>query len=76
MLSIQQGRPGEAEAHLGEALRSNPHSAEAHNNLGIALMMLGRTGKAVDHFRQAHALAPQNRAIEKNLQQVLTHTAK
>jgi len=76
MLSIQQGKPGEAGPHLREALRINPHSAQAHNNFGIALIMLGRTDEAIDHFRQAHALAPQDRAIEKNLQQVLTHTAK
>jgi protein O-mannosyl-transferase len=76
MLSIQQGKPGEAELHLREALRINPHSAQAHNNLGIALFVQGRTVEAVDQFRQAHALAPQDRAIEKNLQHVLSHTAK
>src|SRR5262249_38915348 len=37
------------------AIRSNP---ELHNNLGVALAMLGHLDEAIDNFQQALALKP------------------
>jgi tetratricopeptide (TPR) repeat protein len=43
--------PGMAE--LREALRISPHYPDAHNNLGLALGLAGRTEEAIPHFRAA-----------------------
>jgi len=56
-----QGIPGEPAAALApieEALRLRPAYPGAHNNLGLALQKLGRTGEAVTHYREALRLRP------------------
>ena len=52
---------------LRAALRWNPDSAEAHNNLGIALASTGRIDEAMNEFRQALAIDPEFEDARRNL---------
>lgn len=53
------GRPGDAVAAYREALRRAPeHHAAGWNNLGFALLQLGRHGEAADALERAVALQP------------------
>lgn len=49
------------------ALKWNPDSVEAHNNLGIALASIGRMDEAVDEFKQALAIEPGFEDARRNL---------
>jgi len=57
--------------HYGEAIRSRSDSAQAHNNLGIALMNLGRTNDAIEAFRDAVRIDPQHQESRANLARAL-----
>jgi tetratricopeptide (TPR) repeat protein len=48
----------EAVRYLTEALRLNPHSAEAHNNIGGAYQRLGKLDDALREHREALRLNP------------------
>jgi spermidine synthase len=52
---------------LRAALKWNPDSAEAHNNLGIALASMGRMNEAVNEFRQALVIDPAFNDARRNL---------
>jgi tetratricopeptide (TPR) repeat protein len=57
-----------AEKHFLEALRINPASANARNNLGIvALRRDGKPENAAEHFAQAVKLEPTNTLAIENL---------
>ncbi len=49
------------------ALKWNPDSVEAHNNLGIALASIGRMDEAVDEFNRALAIDPEFEDARRNL---------
>ena len=55
--------------HFQEAIRIRPDYAEAHNNLGAALVMQGRTGEAIFHFREAERIKPHGTGARGNLKQ-------
>jgi tetratricopeptide (TPR) repeat protein len=48
----------QAVGHLEEALKYNPDYAEAHNNLGLALQMLGRLDEAAAEHTAALRIEP------------------
>jgi len=50
----------EAIAEFRQAVRVNPNSAEAHNNLGASLGSLGEVDEAITHLRRALQLQPDN----------------
>jgi spermidine synthase len=52
---------------LRSALVWNDKSAEAHNNLGIALASTGRMDEAIDQFRLALAIDPEFADAKRNL---------
>jgi Flp pilus assembly protein TadD len=54
----QAGRIDEAVARYKRALMLKPYYAEAHNNLGVALVALGRMDGAVAHYERALILKP------------------
>jgi len=56
-----------------EALRIDPDYAQAHNNLGAQLQVIGRPGQALDHYRRAVALRPDNIESRTNLGQLLSN---
>src|SRR5262249_4564033 len=57
----------EAISEFRSALTWNDKSAEAHNNLGIALASTGRTEEAIDQFRLALASDPEFDDAKRNL---------
>ena len=58
----------DAEARLREAIDLVPGSAEAHNDLGVALASTGRVEEAAQHFHQALQLAPGFAEARRNLE--------
>jgi spermidine synthase len=57
----------EAITELRSALTWNGESAQAHNNLGIALASTGRMNEAIDQFRLALAIDPEFDDAKRNL---------
>ncbi len=64
---MEQGRLEEAVASYEQALRLKPDYAEAHNNLGIALMEQGRLEEAVASYEQALRVKPDYAEAHNNL---------
>jgi protein O-mannosyl-transferase len=52
---LTEGKTPAAIAELNESLRLSPAYPDAHNNLGLALGMMGREEEALVHFRAALA---------------------
>jgi len=53
-----QGKIDEAEADWRRVLEMDPRNAAAHNNLGAALTMQGKTSEGMKHLREAHEIDP------------------
>jgi len=73
-LGLLAGRGGDhrrAVAFGRRAVAAAPDNPSVHNNLGVALMDLGRADEAADAFRAAIALAPDTAAIHYNLGRAL-----
>ena len=62
------GRIPEAIEQLHEALRLNPNNAEAHNNLGLALLASGKARESIAEFEAAMHLKPELKGAADNLQ--------
>lgn len=58
-----------AAAMLREAVDLMPDSAEAHNDLGVALASMGRVSEAMVQFQRAVSLEPDFAEARKNLEQ-------
>ena len=65
---LESRRYVDAEARLREAVDLMPDSAEAHNNLGVALASMGRVAEAMQHFQRAVQLAPGFAEARRNLE--------
>jgi Flp pilus assembly protein TadD len=61
------GKLPEAREQLGMALRLNPNSPEAHNNLGLVLLMQGDADKSIPEFSTALRLKPEFKLAQENL---------
>ncbi|HUP50074.1 MAG TPA: tetratricopeptide repeat protein [Thermoanaerobaculia bacterium] len=57
-LAIVRGDTGQAIAHYEAAVKENPNSAEARNNLAAALAREGRDEEALAEYRAALKVAP------------------
>jgi tetratricopeptide (TPR) repeat protein len=66
-----QGLPQEAEPLFRLAIRGIPQAGGFHNNLGSALLALGRTEEALGSFREALRLEPGHVDASLNLTRVL-----
>jgi len=53
---------------LRSAVDLLPDSAEANNDLGVALASIGQVGEAADHFRRAVELRPEFAEARRNLE--------
>jgi len=53
------------------SLEVKPDDGAAHNNLGVALLQLGRARDAVPHFREAIRLSPDLAQARDNLRRAL-----
>jgi Flp pilus assembly protein TadD len=65
LLEAQRFR--EAADRFQAAVEAIPESAEAHNNLGVALASLGDVAAAAEHFKTAVSLDPQFIEARNNL---------
>jgi Flp pilus assembly protein TadD len=64
---MRQGKLSEAIFHLTEAVRLKPDSAEAHNELGLALLATRQPEKSLPHFSKALSLKPGLAGAQENL---------
>jgi Flp pilus assembly protein TadD len=67
LMLTRQGKFSEAASRLNEALRLKPNSTEAHNNLGLVLLMAGEPAKSLPHFAAALRLKPNFAVARENL---------
>ena len=61
------GRIDEAVALYKRGLSLKPDYADAHSNLGVALLSRGRVDEAVEHYERALALNPDHVHANNNL---------
>jgi tetratricopeptide (TPR) repeat protein len=66
----QAGRSREAVDCLRKVVAAAPDSAEAHNDLGVALASTHDLGGAFEEFREAVRLAPDSHEARENLKRV------
>ncbi|MSO49147.1 MAG: tetratricopeptide repeat protein [Acidobacteria bacterium] len=64
---VEVERFAEGAARLDAAVRLGDRTASTRNYLGAAMMAQGQTAAAVEHFRQAAALAPRDEVMHFNL---------
>lgn len=57
----------EAAEEFTQALRYDPANADAHNNLGAAMMQLGNYDKAAGQFSDVLRMNPADASARKNL---------
>jgi Flp pilus assembly protein TadD len=67
-----EGQFAQAVTEYEVALRYDD-SAEVHNNLGVALVRLGRRDEAIAHFREALRLQPGDIGARDNLARALAN---
>ena len=58
------------------ALRIDPDYAEAHHNLGNALVQTGRAPEAIEHFKQALRMNPTSASTHNNLGAALAQSGR
>ena len=67
-VNLRLGRLGQSETLLRQAIKADPNSVTAHNNLGVVLMERGKLGEARAIFQQAFALdSGSSDSIRENL---------
>ena len=71
VLYQELGRQREAAAHFAVSAKLKPESAEAHFNLGTALMLSGDPDQAIAAFGRALALEPRHADAHNNLANAL-----
>ncbi len=73
--NLRLGRLGQAETILRRAVREDPTSVPALNNLGVVLMEQGKPAEARIIFQQAYALdSGQTDSIRENLRLAIAQT--
>jgi tetratricopeptide (TPR) repeat protein len=71
LAALNAGRHADAADCLRRATLYEPDNAEAHNHLGVALLLLDKLGEAEAALRRAVALAPDYAEAHSNLGAVL-----
>ncbi|MHC4066068.1 MAG: tetratricopeptide repeat protein, partial [Planctomycetota bacterium] len=72
----EEGHFEESLQHYRQALRIDPNLAEAHQNLGVALLRLGLVDEAVEHLRQAVEISPNIPQAHTNLGNALARMGR
>jgi Flp pilus assembly protein TadD len=65
--AAEAGHVDEATAILERLLQRDPAHAMAHNDLGVLAASSGENDRAVEHYRRALQLQPNNQTFKKNL---------
>ncbi len=73
---FDRGYHDAAARFYAKALEYNAKNPEVHNNLGIALLSLGRAGEAKSHFREAIRLKPDLAKAHNNLGNALVQEGR
>jgi tetratricopeptide (TPR) repeat protein len=76
MVSLKEGKAGEAEAFALKAISMDGNNAYAHDALGQAYARQGRTVKALHSLEQARRLAPGETLIRSHYLQVRAHDSE
>jgi tetratricopeptide (TPR) repeat protein len=63
----RRGQSEEALAHCQEALDLDPESWEAHELAGDVLLEQGRAADALERYRAAHAIVPEQASVEEKM---------
>lgn len=63
----RRGQSEEALAHCQEALDLDPESWEAHELAGDVLLAEGRAADALERYRAAHAIVPEQGSVEEKM---------
>ncbi len=71
MVLVKLGRRPEAKASLGTALSKDPDNATTHANQGWALLHDGEAHAAMEHFREALRLNPQQEWARQGILEAL-----
>jgi tetratricopeptide (TPR) repeat protein len=66
-LEAEGGKPDSAAHYYLRSLAIDPYSAEAENNLGIALSHLGQRREAIPHFERAFQIKPDDYEAHNNM---------
>ena len=66
----------EAIIHFQKALQIKPDDADAHNNLGTALLQKGKVDEAITHYQKALQINPDFVEAHKNLSNALLQKGK
>ena len=74
--AVQQGKPDEAIAHIGRALRINPANATFHYNLALAHQAAGDREAAILNYQRAAALKSDYFDALSNLGSLLLNTGE
>ena len=75
-LFIKQKKTQEAISYYKMAIKFKPDFAEAHNNLGNALVQKGEVKEAINHYRKTLRLKPGLVSVQKNLEMALLRIEK
>jgi len=63
----KKGKPAEAAAHFGQAIRLMPRYHETYNNLGALMAAQGRLAEAESYYKKALTFKPDYAAAHNNL---------
>jgi tetratricopeptide (TPR) repeat protein len=74
--AVRSKDAGKAAAELEKAIELDPDYAEAHNDLGVVFVRLGRYPEAATEFRRAMELAPEESLPRTNLAWVQSATSR
>lgn len=75
--NLRLGRLGQAETLLRQAVKADPKSVPAQNNLGVVLMERGNLGEARAVFQQAFALdSGSSDSIRENLRLAIARSTQ
>jgi len=64
---LSRNQLAEAIEHLRKAVALMPNSADAHSNLGGALVNAGKVDEGIQHLRRALELRPDHELARQNL---------
>lgn len=70
------GKSRDAIGHFEQAVRIKPDFAQAHCDLGAALLQEGQTGAAIGHFEQALRLRPDRAILHYDLASALMRAGR